>query len=207
MDKDKLQKAYEAVEMLKALDLPVSKEQYDAIFELEKEFVATQIVPTFKRKLTPMVKEMRNDFQIEIHFVHDKGLSINYTFKQFKEKNKAEKMTKPILRSGKKQKRFILRVTFPDGYEVCQEKVAKTLAAVISHIGPERVMALNIINCRDNLIVTDPNKGNLRNRYCLSEVGKGYYVNTLSSSDSKIGQLEQISKVLHLDLKIEKVWL
>jgi hypothetical protein len=37
MDKDKLQKAYEAVEMLKALDLPVSKDQLNAIAEMERE--------------------------------------------------------------------------------------------------------------------------------------------------------------------------
>ena len=207
MDKDKLQKAYEAVEMLKALDLPVSKEQYESISLLEEGYLAKQIVPAIKKKLSPMVTGMKNDFRVEIHYIHDKGLSIDYVVKPTKVIVQTAKTPKHSPKSSKKQKKFILRVTFPDGYEVYHDKVAKTLAEVISRIGPENVMALNISNCRDNLIVTDANKGNQRNRYCLSEVGKGYYVNTLSSTDAKMVQIEQISNALHLGIKVEKVWL
>ena len=58
MDKDKLQKAYEAVEMLKALDLPVSKDQLNAIAEMERECLLEEVTPRIQKILKPIVKNM-----------------------------------------------------------------------------------------------------------------------------------------------------
>ncbi len=42
---DKLNKLYEAVEMLEALGLPVSNEQWNAIDQMEKEYLREEIIP------------------------------------------------------------------------------------------------------------------------------------------------------------------
>ena len=76
MDKDKLQKAYEAVEMLKALDLPVSKEQMEQITQLEASYLQENIIPLLEKHLEPMVKDMVGDFRIEILYSKQEGLTI-----------------------------------------------------------------------------------------------------------------------------------
>ena len=209
MDKDKLQKAYEAVEMLKALNLPVSKEQLTVVSNLEKEYLEKQIVPAVRKKVAELAQNMMNGFRIEIIYQHDNSLSISSSYNNVAKKARQSNNTKPRPSSDRsqKKKRFILRVTFPDGYEICNEKVSKTMAEVVVRIGAERVMALNIRNNGDNIIVEDYSKNDIKNRYCLNEVGRGYYLNTLSNSDLKIVQLEKISEALHLGLKVEKVWL
>ena len=63
MDKDKLQKAYEAVEMLKALDLPVSREQLNAIADLERECLMEEVTPRIMKILKPIVKNMNTSFR------------------------------------------------------------------------------------------------------------------------------------------------
>ncbi len=77
MDKDKLQKAYEAVEMLKALDLPVSKDQLNAIAEMERECLLEEVTPRIQKILKPIVKNMNTSFRIDISYTPETGLVIN----------------------------------------------------------------------------------------------------------------------------------
>ncbi len=78
MDKDKLQKAYEAVEMLKALDLPVSKEQLDTIYNLEENYLKEEVIPFIKGELNPLVKDMMGDFYLEVSYSKNDGLNVHY---------------------------------------------------------------------------------------------------------------------------------
>ena len=53
---EQLKKAYEAIEMLKALDLPISDEQYRRVAEMEKEYLKEEIIPLLKQELEPMTE-------------------------------------------------------------------------------------------------------------------------------------------------------
>ena len=55
---EKLQKTYEAVEMLQALGLPVSSEQKKAIYDLEVEYLNTEVIPLIKQEMEPFVANM-----------------------------------------------------------------------------------------------------------------------------------------------------
>ena len=54
MENEKLKKAYEAVEMLRALDLPVSKDQLNAIAEMERECLLEEVTPRIQKILKPI---------------------------------------------------------------------------------------------------------------------------------------------------------
>ena len=74
---EQLKKAYEAIEMLKALDLPVSEEQLTGVAKLEKEYLQKEIIPLLKQELEPLVTKMRSPFYMDITYNMDKGLEIN----------------------------------------------------------------------------------------------------------------------------------
>lgn len=48
---DKLEKLYEAVDMLESLELPVSYEQRAAIAQMEKEYLRDEIIPLMKQEV------------------------------------------------------------------------------------------------------------------------------------------------------------
>ncbi len=73
---EQLKKAYEAIEMLRALELPVSDEQIRAIAKLEKEYLQDEIIPLLKQELEPFVTKIRSKLQMEVTFDIDEGLSM-----------------------------------------------------------------------------------------------------------------------------------
>ena len=71
---DKLNKAYEAVDLLENLGLPVSNEQLNAIAEMEKDYLCNEIIPLIKQELEPLVEKMRNSFQLNLSYSMDGGI-------------------------------------------------------------------------------------------------------------------------------------
>ena len=63
---EQLKKAYEAIEMLKALDLPISDEQLQGVSRLEKEYLREEIIPLLKQELEPLVGKIKGKFQLEV---------------------------------------------------------------------------------------------------------------------------------------------
>ena len=92
---------------------------------------------------------------------------------------------------GPRAPRKKIKVTFPDGGEICHNTVVRTLVETIKKIGADKVYPLHCIKMR---------KGEFdRSKY----VGHGIYVTGLSSTSDKYKQLQQINKALVLGLKIE----
>lgn len=139
MDKDKLQKAYEAVEMLRALNLPVSKEQLNTIAEMERECLMEEVIPRIQNILNPIVNNMNTSFRIDINYTPEAGLVINTL-----DNNRPYCRSTEGTESGHKSKTKIgiLKVTFPDGRVIENNKVCQTLVDVVEFIGFERVAQL-----------------------------------------------------------------
>lgn len=76
---EKLDKAYEVIEMLEALGLPVSIEQRNAIDRMEREYLQDEIIPLIKQELEPMMEKLRNQFNMKISYNKDSGLDIKLT--------------------------------------------------------------------------------------------------------------------------------
>lgn len=93
---EQLKKAYEAIEMLRALDLPVSDEQMWAIAKLEKEYLLNEIIPLFKQELEPFVTKLRGKFQMEVTFDKDEGLNMQLIDQTDRKQTSINRDTDPV---------------------------------------------------------------------------------------------------------------
>lgn len=198
---DKINKAYEAIELLKTLGLPVSADQLKAVNDLEKEYLREEVIPLIQNEMEPLVEDLRRPFKMEISYSKEEGLCINLL----------ERLTRfetiyDTTINNKRQKKYILRVVFPDNHVSCNKMVWETLVDVIKYAGPERVRKLGIYIMGDNLVSPELN-ANERYRIGQKEVAPGLYACTYSSTDTKYEQIRKINRDLGLNLRIEKVML
>jgi hypothetical protein len=108
----------------------------------------------------------------------------------------------PISAVTKSSGRAKIKVTFPDGDEICYTKVADTMVEVIRKIGFEKVKSLNIQMYGFQLV---SEKKYVNDKYNWSDAGGNIYIFTLSNTDEKLSQLNEINDGLSLGLKIDKV--
>ena len=73
---DKLDKAYEGLEMLKEIGMPISKEQLNHIMEMEKEYLESEVIPLIKSELQPMVEKLLNKFYIKLEIIPNREMEI-----------------------------------------------------------------------------------------------------------------------------------
>jgi len=95
-----------------------------------------------------------------------------------------------------------IEVIFPDGRVVCENLVVNTLLEVINYAGIEDVAGLGITmgeNGGSSLICTEVNE-----KYPISfkPLGDGLYVNTNSSTNTKLSHIQQINDMLKLGLVV-----
>lgn len=100
--------------------------------------------------------------------------------------------------------RYVIRVKYPNGSVFCSNLVWETLVDVINYASPIKVNNLNIMCAGDNLVTQELNKNSVY-RAAQKDIGRGYYVNTYSSTDTKYRQIERINQELDLGLIVEKV--
>ena len=218
MDKESLQKAYEAIRMLKALDLPISREQMNSICELEEAYLKEEIAPFIMREVEPLVKEMMGDFLLEVSYSKDNGLNVqclNSILNEASENNRRRrKITKVIeeneaplskeiparVLNAEKKQASTLRVYREDNTIIEEASSALTLCETIKEIGPEKVY--NLFIPLDGMYLVSKVK-NTNARSDMHYVGDGYYVNTHSNNKTKKRHLERIFHELDLRWKVE----
>ena len=199
---DKLDKAYEAIELLEKLGLPVSVEQLHAVSQMEKEYLRDEVIPLVKQELDPLVNKLRNQFNLKVSYSKDGGLDI-----QFSEPYKQSANLFPGSEErGYRKKKYILRVKFPDNHVSCQKIVSNTFADVVKYAGPRNVERLGIMILGENIISTTRME-NERYAAGQQEVEPGLYLCTYCDTDKKLEILKMINRELDLNLVIEKVLL
>jgi len=199
---DRLDKAYEAVAALMELGIPVSKELFKAITMMERGYLRENVIPHVKKEIEPLIEQMQNKFRLEIIYSQEDGLDIQVVEKKPVQELLFDTTSGPT----KRQRKYIIRVIFPDNHVSCSKMVWETLVDVVRYAGAQRVMNLGIIIMGDNLVSSELNS-NARYRVGQKEVEPGLYVCTYSSTDTKYDQIRKINRELELDLKIEKVML
>lgn len=136
---EKLDKAYEAVDLLKSIDIPISPEQKAIISRLEKDYVREEIIPLFEQELQSMVGKMRNKFELEVTYSKENGVDISLV-----DRPKIQPQIFASEQPAKRQRKYIIRVLFPDNHVSCNKTVWETLMDVIRYAGPSRVQQLGI---------------------------------------------------------------
>lgn len=199
---DKLNKLYEAIDMLKSLEIPVSVEQVKAIRAIEQQYLNEEVIPLVTKEMNPIVKLIQNKFRLSVSYSQTTGLDIRVV----EDRPVQENVSTATDYLPKRQRKYIIRVKFPDNHVSCSKMVWETLVDVVRFAGVQRVKALNIYVMGDNLVSSELN-ANERYRVGQKEVEPGVYVCTYSSTDTKYEQIRKINRKLGLGLKIEKVML
>ena len=197
---DKLDKAYEAVDLLETLGLPVSNEQSNAIAQMEKDYLRDEIIPLIKQELEPMVQKMRNQFNMKVVYSKETGLDIHLSEPKMQSSNALSGTDDRNYR----KKKFIIRVVFPDNRVSCQKIVANTFFDVIKYAGAENVERLGIMALGQNIVTNELHEKEQYRSY-QREIEPGVYVNTFIDTDKKYEVLKMINRELNLNLTIEKV--
>ena len=199
---NKLDKAYEAVDMLENLGLPVSNEQLNAIAQMEKSYLREEIIPLIKQELEPMVQKMRNQFNMRVIYTKENGLDILLSESNMQSTNPLHGTDDRNYR----KKKFIIRVKFPDNHVSCQKIVSNTFADVIKYAGARNVEQLGIMLLGENIISSSLME-NERYASGQQEIEPGIYLCTYCDTEKKYDILRQINRELNLNLSIEKVLL
>ena len=97
-------------------------------------------------------------------------------------------------------KKKYLRVTFPNGEELCYKNATSTMIATLNKIGEDKFPLIKMELCHLPLLSREiyPKYKNYTKPIC-----DGWYLNAQSDSDSKFLQLKAINDQLDLGLKIE----
>lgn len=71
-----LYKAYEEVEMLKSLDLPVPTDKCKLVAQLEGRFVKSELIPFIQGMLKPLLEDFKGSFDLSVSYDMDKGIKV-----------------------------------------------------------------------------------------------------------------------------------
>ncbi len=198
---DNLKKAYEAIELLKKLGLPVSKEQKDALARMEELYLKRDIIPKLEEDLQTMVGDLVNEFYMYISYSKDNGVRISLYDRQAQNSSNDFSTSR---KTSSKIRKFLIRVVFPDGRAICHKQVYSTLIEVVEFAGPDNVMNLDIPSVTGNLITTELSDHPVYSR-SQKRLSTGHYIQTNSGTDKKFEQINTINKKLNLGLQVEKV--
>lgn len=169
------------------------KEQRDAVTKESVEPAYREAVFALAKPETiSELTELVNLFEAQKYAeVKRKLISMNL-FRETRQPNKAKE------ERGPKAPAKVLRVTFPDGRIICHNKAAQTLFDVVEYIGFERVEQLQWSVSSQPFVSREP--------YPRGQQEKdGWYVTTHSNTESKKRQIERLSELFGLDLKVEVV--
>ncbi len=105
----------------------------------------------------------------------------------------------PFERPTKSKIRQKIRVKFPDGHEICRQKVVDTFVEVIIKVGLENVAPLEIKRSGVHIVSQTKSKDYAQHRH-----GK-YFIMTHSSTQDKFKMITSINEQLGLGLQIDLV--
>ena len=100
--------------------------------------------------------------------------------------------------SGRKK----IRIIFPDGRSIQPNKASDALVEVVKFAGPERVQGLNIIVCKENIVIDHVQP---KYKVACKPVGNGLYVNTGGDTGRKYDHIMLMNDSLQLGLTVSMV--
>ena len=196
---EKLDKAYEGMEMLRNIGLPISKDQIKGIYDLEAQYLTEEVIPQIKEVMEPLANKVMNGFKMVVTVGEQEEVNIELLPPETE-----NTVNQWETNSKKRQKKFVIKVIYPDGHAVCSRMVWETLYDVVKYAGVQRVRKLGLW-LRGTNIISDQVEEDDRYRNSQKEVEPGVYLQTCSTTEVKYEQIKEINKQLSLGLKIEKV--
>ena len=186
--------------LLQEIGMDLSNEQKRNIAKMEQTYLEKVVIPSVLEETEPLVVEMLNKFQLEVSYKRDTGLSIELAERKYVE----QKLFQMEDTKERRKRKYIIKVTFPDGRVSCHRQVWETLMDVVRYAGIEKVRALGFTMFGKNMISKQRYEDE-RYQVGQKEIEQGWYLCTVSSTDKKYEQILTINRSLQLGLNVEKV--
>ena len=210
----KLEKLYSIIENSRDVGVKLNKDVLQQVETLEEGIIKEEILPALGSDIAPRLEPIKRELVLVVEYHPGEPISVALSRKTniaelldakvLEQDPQAEhkvgkKHDKPIKRVNDKT---ILRVTFPDGTVIADNKAKVTFAETIKRIGLMKVRNLGISFCHVPIV-----SNTLDKKYGRAQVpvGDGLYVMTHSSTHDKKKQLDKIAKELGIKLKVEEI--
>lgn len=205
-----LEKLYSIIENSNDVGVKLPEGVIQQVEELEEKIIKEEILPSLSGDIAPRLKPIKRDLVLVVEYHPGEEISVALSRKiKVAESLGAKPLEldpQVLHKEGKKgvTKTHIapktgLCVYIPDGSFIQEKKACDTFVKAIQMAGVMKVRELGYTFCHVPLVsnTIDAKYGRAQH-----PVGNGLYVLTHSSTAAKKGQLDRISKALHLNWKV-----
>lgn len=216
----KLEKLYSIIENSRDVGVKLPEDVIRQVEELEENIIKDEILPSLSSDIAPRLEPIKRDLVLVVEYHPGEPISVALSRKaKISEIIDAKPLTPrnstpvkseaepPQIEPHEPSKQVTnrtkgLRVTFPDGTVIWHRQAIDTFIETLRKIGLHRISQVGISHKGYNLVgkkkrPTEP--GRIWQHEC-----DGWLIYSNISNQTKIDHLKQISKALHLHLKIEE---
>lgn len=216
----KLEKLYSIIENSRDVGVKLPKDVIRQVEELEENIIKDEILPALSSDIAPRLEPIKRDLVLVVEYHPGEPISVALSRKaKISEIIDAKPLTPrnstpvkseaepPQIEPHEPSKQVTnktkgLRVTFPDGTVIWHRQAIDTFIETLRKIGLHRISQVGIEHMRYNLVGKKKRPlvpGRIWQHEC-----DGWFIYSNISNQTKIDHLKQISKALHLHLKIEE---
>lgn len=216
----RLSDLYKAMETLRKEGLSLNKDLERQVEELEENIIKDEILPALSSDIAPRLEPIKRDLVLVVEYHPGEPISVALSRKaKISEIIDAKPLTPrnstpvkseaepPQIEPHEPSKQVTnrtkgLRVTFPDGTVIWHRQAIDTFIETLRKIGLHRISQVGIEHMGYNLVGKKKRPlvpGRIWQHEC-----DGWLIYSNISNQTKIDHLKQISKALHLHLKIEE---
>lgn len=217
----KLEKLYSIIENSKDVGVTLPDEVIRQVEEMEEDIIKEEILPALSEDIAPRLEPIRRDLVLVVEYHPGEPISVALSRKAkisdfVDAKPLTPSVSKPVTSEEKPVKsepheptKHIenptkgLRVTFPDGTVIWHAAAIDTYVEALRKIGFDRVAQLDMKHAGYNIVSKTQRP---------AEAGKvwqhecdGWYIYSNISNETKINDLQAISRAFHLHLTIEEL--
>ena len=189
-----------ALEMLKEIGMPISKEQLNHIMEMEKEYLESEVIPLLKSELQPMVEKLLNKFHMKLEIIPNREMEIVLLDKT--EKTDFIEASQYQRNGSSRSTSLGFSVHFPDGTIIKNSDAKATFLTAIKKLGLEKVALFKERTFKGFKLVDRAKRKDCD--FICQEYVNGWYVYVAMSNDTKMELLSKVAKMLDVDLRIVK---
>lgn len=216
----KLEKLYSIIENSRDVGVKLPEDVIQQVEELEENIIKEEILPALSDDIAPRLEPIQRDLVLVVEYHPGEPISVALSRKAkiseiIDAKTLTPRSSKPVS-SGEappeipphepskqvKNPTKGLRVTFTDGTVIWHRQAIDTFIETLRKIGLSRIPQVGITHMGYNLVgkkKRPPVPGHIWQHEC-----DGWFIYSNISNQTKIDHLKQISKALHLHLKIEE---
>ncbi len=215
-----LEKLYSIIENSRDLGVRLNKEVLQQVEELEEGIIKEEILPALSNDIAPRLEPIKRDLVLVVEYHPGEPISVALSRKAKiseimgaktltpKSSTPVKSKAEPEVLAPYEPTKIIknptkgLRVTFPDGTIIWHRQAIDTFIDTLRKIGLARIPAVGIIHVGYNLVSKDKRPtvpGHIWQHEC-----DGWYIYSNICNRTKVDDLQRISDLYNLGLKIEE---